>query len=458
MLRFLSGGAKLCNGVTRREVLRVGGHAALFGSLAGAVPLGGAEPDLLRVFGRAKSIIFITLYGGPPQTETFDMKPDAPLEVRGPFKPIPSSVVDLHVCEHLPRLAKLAHLYTVVRSFSHTNTAHGGSLYTHLTGWPYPIINQNFPSTPEDHPHYGAVVSALKPPQDRVPAAAIVGGRILPQFDGIGQTGGYLGQAHSPFVVEGNPRALLTPKDETSTVRIRSRHRLLQELQSVRSFLDKERKAANFSVVQDQALRLLDSKPFVSAFDLKQEPDETRDRYGRHFLGEYVLLARRLVEAGVPMIQVSDVPPGKEQQWDLHYSNIFTRLKDGLLPRLDQATSALLTDLHERGLLDETLVVVGGEFGRTPWIDHLTDPPQGGRQHWPFVYSTMLAGGGVRRGEVFGASDEIAAYPISHKVAPWDLGATVLHLAGIDPRAQVTDRKGRLRPVCRGDVIRGILL
>ena len=233
--------------------------------------------------------------------------------------------------------------------------------------------------------------------------------------------------------------------------------RLVDQLQERQRLLDKNQKVKNFSVVQRRAVKLLGSKDFVPAFDLRKESAKTRDAYGRHPLGQNVLLARRLVEAGVPVVQISDIPVGGEQHWDLHYANIFSRLRQTLLPRLDQSVSALLMDLKQRGMLDSTLVIVGGEFGRSPYIDHLSNPAQGGRQHWPHCYSMMFAGGGIRSGEVFGRSDALAAYPAAKKVAPWDMGATLLHLMGIDPTQQVTDRDGRTRRLTKGSAINGII-
>ncbi|MAV38264.1 MAG: hypothetical protein CMJ59_22725 [Planctomycetaceae bacterium] len=438
-------------------MLRVGGLGALgfgAGATAQRAAASGAA-DAKR--GRARSIVFVTLYGGPPQTETFDMKPQAPLEARGPFKPISTNNPGVQICEHLPRLATLADRYTLARSFSHSDTAHAASLYTHLTGWPHRLNNQNSPASPHDNPHYGALVSRLKPPAGRVPACAIVGGRILPQFAGIGQTGGFLGKMHAPWMLSDASRQQLLSKSDLTRVRIDARRSLVEALQSKRRGLDREREVENFSTAQSRALQLLGARGFIEAFDLGREPAKVRDAYGRFPLGQNMLLARRLVEVGVPVIQVSDIPPGGEQHWDLHYANIFERLKNPLLPRLDQSVAALLRDLDQRGLLEETLVIVGGEFGRTPWIDHLTDPPQGGRQHWPHCYSMLLAGGGIRRGEVFGKSDELSAYPASHKVGPWDLGATLLHLGGIDPATTVEDREGHRRLICRGSVIRELL-
>ena len=458
MLRLQTGPARCCEGTTRRDMLSLGGLATLgwcserlfSGSLDSLAEA--AAPEA-----RVKSVIFVTLYGGPPQTETFDMKPAAPLEARGPFRPIRTNVVNTAICEHLPRLAARADRYALVRSFSHTDTAHAAGLYTLMTGYPHRINNQNSPAHPDDRPHYGAIVSRLQPPKTRVPASVIVGGQILPQFQGIGQTGGFLGKVHSPFVLRDQQRQLLKLREDVPGVRIHRRRELLDSLEGLTRYLDRQRRTANFSTVQNRALKLLESRRFLPAFQLDQESAAVRDRYGRHPLGQNTLMARRLVEAGVPIVQISDIPEGGEQHWDLHYANIFSRLKDRLLPRLDQSVSALLDDLQVRGLLDQTLVIVGGEFGRTPWIDHLTDPPQGGRQHWPFCYSMLLAGGGIRSGQVYGRSDEVAAYPASHKVGPWDLGATLLSQLGIDPATRLPDRRGRLKTICRGTVIDGLL-
>ena len=457
MLSFHAASRRNADGLSRRAMLRVGGLGALGLGLAERAALTSHGGPVARKRGHAKSVIFVTLYGGPPQTETFDMKPDAPVEARGPFKPIATSNPGVEICEHLPRLARRARQYTLARSFSHSDTAHAASLYTHLTGWPHRLNNQNSPASPLDYPHYGGVVSHLKPPRGRVPACAIVGGQILPQFGGIGQTGGFLGELHAPWVLQKTARRQLLSKSGVPRVRIDGRRNLVQTLQATRRGLGDERNVASFSTAQQRALQLLDARGFVEAFDHERETPQVREAYGRFSLGQNMLVARRLVEAGVPVIQVSDIPPGGEQHWDLHYANIFDRLKSPLLPRLDQSVAALLEDLQQRGLLDETLVIVGGEFGRTPWIDHLTDPPQGGRQHWPNCYSMLLAGGGIRPGEVFGKSDELSAYPAAQKVGPWDLGATLLHLAGVDPQAVVTDQQGQLRRICRGSVIQELL-
>jgi hypothetical protein len=308
----------------------------------------------------------------------------------------------------------------------------------------------------------------LRSPRKAVPPCVIVGGRLLLQFQGIGQTGGFLGSAHAPYVTPQGEMVInhfgtlrsaghgpeLTLPENVPPLRLDGRQRLLRQLDGQARLLEKRAGQGEFSVLQRRALDMLTSPDLAPAFDLEREAPRVRDHYGRFFLGENLLLARRLIEAGVPCIQVSDIPPGGDNHWDLHYASIFRQLKDRLLPRLDQAVAAFLLDLEQRGLLDRTLVIVGGEFGRTPWMDK-TD---GGRQHWPRCYSMLLAGGGVRGGQVFGASDKAAAYPASNPVGPWDLGATLLHLAGFDPRGEVFDpMQNRMRPICQGTVIQGLL-
>jgi len=471
MLRFIGGKARLCDGLTRREVLRLGGLGALtlWGRPFFDSPARTATPGR-EGFGQARSVVFICLYGGPPQTETFDMKPHGPVEARGPFRPISTTVPGTQICEHLPRLAQVADRYALVRSFTHEDTAHASGLYTHLTGWPHPRANTNPPASSTDYPHYGSVMGYLRPLTQPVPPCVIVGGRILPQFQGIGQTGGFLGAAQTPYVLPqgeafinhygtilsaGHGPALTLP-EQVSPLRLTLRQQLLGQMEDQARTLEQRGRTHPFGQLQQRAFAMLTSPTLAAAFDLEREPNKVRDAYGRHFLGQNLLLARRLVEAGVPTVQVSDIPAGGEQHWDLHYTNIFDQLKDVLLPRLDQAVRAFLTDLHQRGLLEQTLVIVGGEFGRTPWIDR--EEGQGGRQHWPRCYSMLLAGGGVRGGQVFGASDRAAAYPTTNPVRPSDLGATLLHLGGFDPASTVFDPlQQRPRRICEGTVIRGLL-
>ena len=467
MLRIKLRDSKPNGTVTRREVLRMMSVGALApGILPGHVEVPTrSHPSR---FGHAKAVVFVTLYGGPPQTETFDMKPEGPEEARGPFRPVSSRVEGISICERLPELAKLSHLYTLVRSFSHEDTAHASGLYAHLTGWPHPRINMNSPATPFDHPHYGSVVGYLRQPREVVPPCVIVGGRILPQFRGIGQTGGYLGEPHTPYVVPQGETYInhygtklfsgvspeLNLPDEIGEIRLSRRHRLLEQLDARDRAIHDYGQTTDFSTLQQSAITMVGASRLKQALDINQESYATRDLYGRYWLGQNLLLSRRLLEAGVPVIQVSDIPERGEQHWDLHYPNIFDQLKDKLLPRLDQSLAAFLTDLHENGLLDQTLVIAGGEFGRTPWMDKI----DGGRQHWPRCYSMLLAGGGIQPGRVYGGSDKMAAWPTHDMVKPWDLGATIYHLLGINPFSEVFDeRQQRIRRISAGSVIEGLL-
>jgi hypothetical protein len=309
----------------------------------------------------------------------------------------------------------------------------------------------------------------LRPPAKPVPPCVIVGGRILPQFAGIGQTGGFLGAAHAPYVMPQGERIInhygtlldaghgpdLSLPADVPPLRLRGRRRLADQLGDGALQMAK-RDRGDFTGLRRRAFEMLTSPELAAAFDLDREPDRIRDAYGRSFLGQNLLLARRLLEVDVPVVQVSDIPFRGEHFWDLHYTNIFSRLQERLLPTLDQGLTAFLHDLENRGLLERTLVIVGGEFGRTPWIDR--QEGQGGRQHWPQCYSMLLAGGGIRGGQVFGSSDRAAAYPAANPVGPWDLGATMLHLAGFDPDSSVFDPvQNRHHRICEGAVIRGLL-
>jgi hypothetical protein len=449
MLRVLGAETRLCDGVPRREVLRLGGVGAL--SLWGGLPVdaAGAAGGALHGSGRgkAKTVLLFSLWGGPAHQDTFDMKPEAPAEVRGEFAPIETSVSGIRVCEYLPRLAKLAHLYAIVRSITHEDTGHESALYTGLTGWPHPQPNSIAEPAPGDYPPYGTLVGMLKPPDAPVPPYVIVGNR---QTTGVGQTGGFLGQGRGPFVIEQSAHQpgfrvpdLALPQ-EVPALRLDRRRRLLSQVDDQ---LRRTEPTAEAEGVRRRALELLGSAEVRAAFAVEGEPEPVRERYGRHDVGQNLLLARRLVEAGVPAVQVSWNHRGP---WDTHGDN-FNSLKGSLLPRFDQGLSALLTDLHERGLLSETLVLVAGEFGRSPKINELA-----GRDHWPNCYSCLFAGGGIRGGQVYGASDGHAAYPTENAVGPWDVGATLLHSAGIDPATEVLDTQGRPVRICRGEPILGL--
>lgn len=443
---------RTCAGVGRREALRLGGLGAL--SLWGGVRparAAAAPSPAGRGWGRARSVIFFSLWGGPAHQDTFDLKPDAPAEFRGEFQPIETNVSGIRICEYLPRLARLAHHYALVRSVTHEDTSHESALYTELTGWPHPQPNTNPGPTPFDYPPYGTVMGVLRPPREAVPPYVIVGNV---QATSVGQTGGFLGQGGAPFVIEksAHERDFAVPdlslSREIPALRVRRRRRLLDQVDGSLAGGERLEAAGGMAAVQQRAFEMLAESRLRDGFALENETQATRDRYGRHDVGQNLLLARRLVEAGVPAIQVSWNHRGP---WDTHGDN-FNSLKGSLLPRLDQGLSALLEDLHQRGLLEQTLVLVCGEFGRTPRINELA-----GRDHWPNCYAALLAGGGIRGGQVYGASDSTAAYPSADPVGPWDLGATVLHCAGIDPASEIRDPQNRPLRICRGQVIEGLL-
>ena len=370
----------------------------------------------------------------------------------------------------MPHLSSVADRYTLVRSFTHDDTSHPTALYTHLTGWPHPKANTNPGKgvSVTDYPHYGSAMGYLRPPQKAVPPCEIVDGRLLPQFSGIGQNGGFLGASHAPYVApQGEPILNhygtllsaghgpdLTLPQDLPALRLGEGRSLLEQLNHQRRRLEQQKTAMEFSRLQDKAFAMLSSPELAAALDVEQESSAVRDKYGRNFLGEKLLLARRFVEAGVPCVQVSDIPEGGEQHWDLHYSNIFDRLCNRLLLPLDRGVTAFLLDLEQRGLLDQPLVIVGGEFGRTPWMDK----KDGGRQHWSRCYSMLLAGGGIPGGRVLGSSDRAAAYPTSHAIGIADWGTTLFHLAGFSPDAELFDQhQNRRRRICEGMVVRDLL-
>lgn len=449
MLRVLGTETRRCDGLPRRELLRLGGLGAL--SLWGGLHFDERAASAAPSQPRARSVIFLSLWGGPAHQDTFDLKPDAPAEVRGEFQPIETDVPGIRICEYLPRLARLGSRYTLVRSVTHEDTAHESALYTRLTGWPHPQPNTNPVPSPEDHPPYGVVMGVLRPPAAAVPPYVIVGDT---QATGVGQTGGLLGQGRAPFVIARSAHLPdfsvpdLSASPDVPSLRLSRRRRLLEEVDAEAARLESQSEVTAASSMQRRALELLSRAETRLAFAVDRETAAVRDAYGRHDVGQNLLLARRLVEAGVPAIQVSWNHRGP---WDTHGDN-FNSLKGSLLPRLDQGLSALLSDLERRGMLEETLVMVCGEFGRTPKINELA-----GRDHWPQCYSALLAGGGIAGGRVFGASDAQAAFPTADAVGPWDLGATVLHCAGIDPGAEFRDQQDRPIRVCQGEVIRGIL-
>jgi hypothetical protein len=437
--------------MSRRHWLRVGALGAAGLALPGL--LGGrtlARPGQ-GAFGRARSCILCFLFGAPAHQDIWDLKPDAPAEVRGEFKPIASRVPGLWLGEHIPRIARTAHRFALLRSVSHPDNTHTVAMHYMLTGRRHAQPQTNPRNQPGDFPCFGAVIQSLFPTRGGLPAGISLNApanqvsaanHIFPGF-----FAGILGSAHDPLFISQDPSASgfrPFPAAEGAG-RLRGRRGLLAAVDERRKALDT---APGFDAYHRKALDLVTSPAAWSAFDLSREPARLRDRYGRNAFGQGLLLARRLVEAGVGLVTVNWARD--DAFWDTHANN-FRDLKEKLLPPFDLGFSALLEDLATRGLLDETLVVCLGEFGRTPAINK-----QAGRDHWAACNSVVLAGGGVRPGCVHGASDRQAAYPTSVPVTPDDLAATIYHLLGIDPQTEIRDRLGRPWTLSAGRVVRAL--
>ncbi len=468
-------------GRTRREFLRAGG-LGLFGlnlpTLLQARDLSAAiNPgrNLGSSFGRAKACILLFMWGGPAQQDTWDLKPDAPENVRGEFKPIATNVPGLMISEHFPMLARQAHRLAVIRSVHHGDVGHTTATHELLTGRPSPNLAA---SLSDDFPHYGAVLAHLRKGKERTVLPPFVQMRpTIPDPAGAprfvesshGQGAGWLGPALNPFTIDDDPSkpdykvgAFRLP-DEVGTGRAESRKRLLATVEDQARHLENSPQVRASQSNFVRAYNLLANRRALEAFDLEREDPKVRARYGLHPHGQAVLQSRRLVEAGVPVVTVfwqNDGTTNVSVYWDTHNRN-FIDLKTRLMPAADQAFTALLDDLDARGLLDETLVVWTGEFGRTPRVGQSVVGGAGagrdGRDHWPHCFSTVLAGAGIRGGTVHGASDRWAAHPALDPVTPADIAATVYHALGVDPATELRDTLGRPTPLCLGRPIAPVL-
>ncbi len=475
MLSLLDRTASLAARVSRREWLRIGGLSALGVSLTNVLQASetpslrtGATPrlasDLDSGFGRAKNVIYLWLQGGPPQHETFDPKPDAPVDIRGPFKPIATNVPGIRFCELLPRTARYADKLAIVRSLSTRDDNHDVSGYWLLTGYPYgPGSARQI--KPTDWPYFGSIIKKLKPSQ-KLPALTSVWipdvMRLNDNVTPAGQTAGFLGKSWEPERFVGDPALPNYHIEGLSLSGDLTRIRL-DRRQDLRAQLDRHfEKAVRSDAIEvwnrlsQKAFDLVTSGAARAAFDLSKESDRTRDRYGRYTWGQSVLLARRLVEAGVRLVHVNWArEPGDSAvdnpMWDTHAQNA-DRLQDCLCPQFDVTFAALMDDLADRGLLEETLVVVIGEFGRTPRINKL-----GGRDHWGHVFSFAMAGAGIRGGQVIGASDKNGAYPATDPIRGGDLTATIFHLLGIDSNGTFYDKTNRPHLITQGQPIHALL-
>jgi hypothetical protein len=465
----------LCDGVSRREWLRVGGLSVLGLSLPAV--LGAAQPGTApppppglgrglqgTTFGRARNVIFLWLQGGPPQHETFDPKPDAPEGIRGEFRSIATNVPGIRFSELLPRTARHAHQLAVVRSLHTDDDNHDVSGYWVLTGYPYgPGSARQI--KPTDWPYFGSIVKMQKP-SARLPALTSVWVpdlmRLNDNVTPAGQTAGFLGRLWEPTRFVGDPAAPnyridgLELTGNLTRLRLRRRRDLLGQLDQRLRVMERGGEVEAWDRLSQQAFDLVTSGRARTAFDLRREPAAVRERYGLYSWGQTVLLARRLIEAGVRLVHVNWArEPGDSAvdnpMWDTHAQNA-DRLQDVLCPQFDVTFAALLEDLEQRGLLAETLVVAIGEFGRTPRINR-----QGGRDHWGRVFSFALAGAGIAGGQVFGASDRLGAFPATDPIQPQDLTATIFHLLGIDPGGVFQDRNNRPHLVTQGTPLARLL-
>jgi len=485
MLRVLSSPRTLCNGLTRRDLLEVGG-ASLFGlSLNNLLSLQSLQASPSRRaaadgFGKAKRCIILFLYGSPSQLETFDMKPEAPVEIRGTMKPIPSVVPGLDVCEHMPHMAKMMDRVTVVRSMNHAFPIHGVAYA--MTGIPAINVSMELsPFDPAHHPYFGSVVAYLdrqKNRRDHKPGT--VQNVALPfpfsskrsdQPLRAGPYGTFLGSAYNPvwteYVGQGTKTirkartgfewtgkdpylgctrdshfrvSATTPQPEMTIDRLNRRRTLLQQFDTARRDLETSQTGKSLSKFQNLAFSLISSPKVSQALDVRSESRETRELYGMTLFGQASLAARRLLEADTRLVSVFWDEYGLAgDAWDTHFDH-YPRMKEQLLPQWDRAYSGLILDLERRGMLEDTLVVCVSEHGRTP---KLANVKGAGRNHWSRAYSAVFAGGGMARGKVIGASDKYATDVADRPVSPKDILATMYHALGIDPRTKIPDRTGR---------------
>ena len=459
---------------TRRQLLRASacGGLSLSGLWRAQAALADAKPTTAA---KIKACIVVFYYGGPSHLDTYDLKPNAPADVRGEFQPIASSAPGVMVSEHLPQMAKVMHKVAVVRSVNHQNRLHDSASTEMLTGRQSPQGDrEEFAPIPQFYPCVGATCSYLWRDRGLDISHAALPFLFHNVVDVPCQGGGFLGSAFDPLqiAVDAEKRMYragsLAPPDGRTFASVDDRRRLLRILESELAANNSAER--QWSAFYDKAYSLLGSETLRRALDLSAESQATRDRYGykpaeavngdtsqsamaegRPMRGQNLLVARRLVEAGVPFVNVFDFRQ-QGQNWDAHANNFFHH-KHYLLPQTDQSLSALIEDLDQRGLLDSTLVVAMGEFGRTPRIN-----ANAGRDHWPDCYSVLLAGGGVKGGTVYGSSDRLGMYPETNPVSPADLTATIFSRFGIDPMTEIHDATGRPHRISDGRPIRELFV
>ena len=450
-------------GVSRRELVQVGFTGLLGLGMVDVLSLrarpAGAAPSTKGP--RAKSVILVFMTGAPAHQDIWDIDMNRPSEYRGEARSMKTNVPGVEISEHLPLLAKSAHRYSIIRSMHHGTNVHEFGTHLMLTGVDQIPQGARHFATRADWPAMGSIVGFARPSPSGLPPAVILPTYLNNGYGFSGQNGGIMGSRYDPWIIDKDPNKPdfrvpdLQPSPGMTLDRLENRRALLDRVERQRRDLDGTFEVRQLTETQEKAFTTLTAPRTRDAFDLSKEPDALRDRYGRHMFGQSLLLARRLVEAGVGLVQAN---MGPMNNWDTHSDN-FGQLKNRLLPPFDRAFSALLEDLEGRGLLSETLVIAVGEFGRTPKVG--TDNGGGitsnsGRDHWGGVFSAVWAGGGVQGGRVIGKSDEAAAYPASDPYQPSDLSATVFTALGIHPHGEFRDVQGRPFPISTGKVIEAL--
>lgn len=451
-------------GVDRRGLLRMAAAGVVGSALpsqfanqvANAAEAGTVHP---LGFGQARSVLLVLLSGGPSQLDMLDPKPEAPSEVRGEFTTIGTTIAGVRVCEHLPKLAQQTQRWAIARTLAHHEHNHLLATHVALTGRPTPLARGGSDldrvETRNDFPNFAAALDFVRPRSDGMPSGVSLPNYLIEgPLTWPGQHAGFLGPKHDPWQIQGDPNdanfrmEALTMREGMSPMRLQSRRQLLETLNSGRSAM-----AGNdaHALLDQQALafNLLSSGRLMEAFEIQREADETRERYGRNKFGQSLLLSRRLIEAGVPMVQAT---MGIVQTWDTHTDN-WGKLKNTLLPQLDQGLAALTDDLATSGLMEQTLVIVMGEFGRTPKVSTLPGQTLPGRDHWAHAYSGLFAGAGVLGGQVLGQTDAQAAYPITQSWSPADVCSTIFNALGVDAETLINDPLERPHALLNGNVI-----
>lgn len=444
----------------RRGVLRAAAAGVTGAMLPSAVHAAHPSEQGQAVgFGRAKSVLLVMLSGGPSQLDMWDPKPEAPAEVRGEFGSMATKIPGVQICEHMPKLASRSQHWSIVRTLAHREHNHLLATHVALTGRPTPVprggSDLDRVETRNDFPNYAAALDFIRPRTDGIPT-----GVSLPNYfiEGPltwpGQHAGFLGPKHDPWQINGDPNAedfqmqALAMRQGVPRSRLSSRRELLDELaRHNRRITGVE--SASLREQQAIAYNLLTSGKLTDAFEIDQETDADRERYGRNKFGQSLLLARRMLQAGVPLVQAT---MGIVQTWDTHVDN-WGRLKNRLLPQLDQGLAGLMDDLSASGLLDETLVIVMGEFGRTPKVSTLPGQTIPGRDHWAHTYSGLFAGAGVRGGQVLGQTDFQAAYPVTKSWSPADICSTVFNSLGVAAETTIMDPLERPHHLLNGQVM-----